>query len=180
LRSLRPGYDEAARKEAVNKRRAAIFGAVVVGGIAVGMTVFNLITPTEKSKQEAAERAKQAAKQAEVQRLQGRWTGTTRYGKGTYWTYNQTWEFSGDKVTIRTDKVSDFDFFRSGMDGTFEFGIDLDNPKTISIGREEGRSAFGIYEFSGDELKICYSRKEPPAGFGVGQSHNVVLRRTAK
>jgi uncharacterized protein (TIGR03067 family) len=65
------------------------------------------------------------------------------------------WTFDGNRVTI-TDG-------RSNNVGVFTLDSKA-NPKTFDVKGQTGAS-MGIYELSGDTLKICMSPKQRPATF---------------
>ncbi len=88
-----------------------------------------------------------------------------------------TIEFKGNKAMPRHDGQTE----KEG-----EFTLDgSKNPKNIDIKTPEGKTALGIYEFDGDNLKICVikdggerpTKLESPAG---SKNMYIVLKKQAK
>lgn len=167
-------YDDAARNEAAGKRKARMIAGVIVACL-VGAAVVALLFVPKKGPEETAE-------QAEIKRLQGKWEGTCEFADDTRTT---TWEFSGDRVTIRVLNTS------SGLQGTATFRLDraddpASNTKRINFdGDQQGRlgGVLGIYQLSGDDLKVQYRRSSHyPDGFewNCEGCHLAVLHRVSK
>jgi uncharacterized protein (TIGR03067 family) len=105
--------------------------------------------------------ALRAGKVSDRAKLQGTWVAVSierdgeKHFQGDVASYRLT--FAGDRLTFHSkngDKVAPY-----RLDPT-------QKPKAIDIDYEEGITTQGIYELTGDRLKLCYTKGgERPAGF---------------
>jgi uncharacterized protein (TIGR03067 family) len=90
------------------------------------------------------------------------------------------YEFRGDKLTIApAEPSSDSEFSYRLNPTTNPAAIDM----TVTRGRNRGKVYPGIYGLRGDDLKICFAKKDRPAAFVTKEGSGtamVVLKRTKR
>ena len=123
---------------------------------------------------------------AELKKLEGQWlvVSSERSGK-KYPTGNEHWVFVGDRARVHlrpgnADKNAPFVVNEGNLLLTYHFKLDPSkSPKEIDMtfldGPNKERVGKGIYEISGDKLKICRSldpQDERPKDFKTEGKNN--------
>lgn len=117
------------------------------------------------------------ANTAERGKLQGNWEVVTaerlRDGQPQKFTQpNIILMFEGDKLIMRMGNEPK----------NYTYRLDpKQNPRHMDTTQDDGRTAFGIYEIMGDDLKLIQSNTERPTDFSVaGDRVLMTLRRIKK